>query len=80
MYMRVAVINGIDDKLHIEIPHSINFFCIISRIGKAKNPLTYAAELTGKELLDVLDEARIPNETGFGIRENNRYEVVVFDD
>ena len=78
--MRVSVINGIEDKLHIEIPASVQLFCIISNIGKPLNPLTYVAELTGKEVLDVLNEARFPNVAHYGIKENNHYEVIVYDD
>lgn len=80
MYMRVTVINGIEDKLHLEIPVSVQLFCIVSEKGKALNPLTYVAKLTGKELLDVLKESRFPNAAGLGIKENNNYEVIIFDD
>lgn len=78
MCMRSTVIKGIDDNLRAEIP-GMMLICAIMKIGEAKNPLTFEACLTGAELLTILNEAQVWNAEGYGIKEENRYNVVAFD-
>ena len=79
MCMITTLIKGIDDNVKIEIPGSVYLVCAIMEIGRAENPLTFEVRLKGKELLKLLNKARVPNVSRFNIKDDNRYEVIAFD-
>ena len=74
--MRYTVIKGIDTDYHLKLTGDVDIICAVMQISTRGGELTYEADLSGRELLNLFKPLKVTLE---GILPDKRYTVTAFD-
>ena len=77
--MRKTTIYGLDDGLRYDLGDDVGVICAVMEIGRVRSELIYEVELTGAELLALLERCRYGTSEFTDIKETNRYVVTAYD-
>ena len=77
--MRKTTVFGLDDGLSYDLGGDVGVICAVMEIGRARDEITYEAELMGGELLDLLERCRYATTELRDIKVTNRYAITAYD-
>ena len=78
--MRYTIIEGVEDKIRINLGSSATLVSCVQEVGTAIDYLVYEARLTGEEVFKLLEEARRPHLLDGEIEKDHHYILTAFDD
>ena len=77
--MRAVTVKGINDNIKLEFGSDVEIIYEIMQRGKAIDAITFELELSGKELVEFINEFNLNEKVDTQINEENKYIITAYD-
>lgn len=83
--MRMTILEGVEDSIRIDLGSDVMLVGAVMEIGKAIDYLVYEVQLTGEEVLNLINSIRFsPMKRPYGLEDDiikeHHYKLTAYDD